>query len=348
MNTRILLQSSTRIARREKTLASPKIPRTPMVHALYLIGIMMLSGCAGPHFVADESPLKNAGLLPMAQSITPIQGLSHCTSKNVTQLKINPDEPMIVIVHGCFSSAGRFRALADVFAFHGQQTLCFNYNDRDSISASASQLNEALTQLSNVMTSPQLTVIGHSQGGLVARHGVSDSLRHSDIFTQNTLVTISGPFGGISAATHCGWNWLHIASLGLSTAICQIVTGSKWIEIPPDSHFIQHPAELHSSVATHLKINTNEINTCRRFDAQAKCIEDDFVFSLKEQHSTIIASNQSVIEMNVNAGHVEIVGDAQVKPDKLIQILQEQRIMKPTPIDKKLALNELLNTLYIE
>ena len=56
-----------------------------------------------------------------------------------------------MIVHGCFAAIGQFRSLADVFAFHGPQTVCFNYDDRDSLEASSAELIQAVDALSKVM-----------------------------------------------------------------------------------------------------------------------------------------------------------------------------------------------------
>jgi hypothetical protein len=44
-----------------------------------------------------------------------------------------------ILVHGCFGSAGRFRPLAQVYAFQGQQTACFSYNDRNRLFTSKAQ-----------------------------------------------------------------------------------------------------------------------------------------------------------------------------------------------------------------
>ncbi len=51
--------------------------------------------------------------------------------------------------------------------------------------------------------------------------------------------------------------------------------------------------------------------------------------------------------MTVKAGHVEIVGDANTTPTKLIDVLQAQRMMRQTPPERRAALAELLAYLYL-
>jgi hypothetical protein len=50
--------------------------------------------------------------------------------------------------------------------------------------------------------------------------------------------------------------------------------------------------------------------------------------------------------VEVDAGHVEIVGDKNVAPRKLLAILQEQEMLAPTPPVRTAALERLLAELY--
>lgn len=317
--------------------------------------LMCASLCVALNSCVNRSPLpaggalENKPYLPAPDLVFEIEGMSHCTSVDDARLHINKGEPVTLIVHGCFLSAGRFRALADVFAFHGQQTICFNYDDRDRISDSAAQLNQALAKLSEKIDTDQITVIGHSQGGLVARQSVSEfnDAQALSKKTKISLATISGPFGGIESSKHCGWRWLHLASFGITTAVCQAVTGSKWTEIPPDSRFIQNPTPLNTNVVRFLKINTDETETCRRHDAEGRCIEDDYVFSLAEQSHPVLDQLEIVKQATVKAGHVEIVGDSITAPDKLIRVLQQGGYMRDTPAERQAAFRDLLDQLYV-
>lgn len=280
-------------------------------------------------------PLENESRLPNADVTVEISSLSNCTHPEQTQLALNTSEPVIVIVHGCFSSAGRFRSLADVFAFHGQQTICFNYDDRDSLEVSSAQLITAVEELASVMQNPDVTVIGHSQGGLVARRAFVED--RADAFAADNvniqLTTISAPFGGIQSSAHCGSTGFTWLTLGLSKPICQLVTGKKYREIPPNSDFINQPGTLLPILSSHLKVTTDELGSCRKYNQSGKCTDDDFVFSLPEQTQTALNNDAGLQDILVKAGHVEIVGDGNSTPTKLISILQRNGVLRTTPAE---------------
>jgi len=316
--------------------------------ALFVISLM-LGACAHQEDNYVDSPLSNAIYLPSPDVTVQIAGLSNCTHPDSNELHLKSQEPVTVIVHGCFSSAGRFRSLADVFAFHGQQTICFNYDDRDSLTNSSNELIAAVEELSAALNQSDITVIGHSQGGLVARRALiderSDRINAGDVDID--LVTISAPFGGIEAAAHCGSETLAWLSLGLVKPICQIVTGSKYREIPANSEFILQPGHLHPTVNKHLKIVTDEVDTCRVYDELDSCVESDFVFSVDEQNQQNVDAEPGMLPLLVKAGHVEIVGGANTVPDKLIGILQQQGVLRATPAEASEELAKLLADLYL-
>jgi len=286
--------------------------------------------------------------LPSSDLSIKIPGLSPCTTKTDTTLHLNSNEPVNIIVHGCFGSAALFRSLAQVFAFHGQQTICFNYNDRDSMMKSTAELVSALNLLSAKMNNRHLTVIGHSQGGLIARKALTqereDNLQINDASLD--LVTISSPYAGIAAADHCASTTMRYLTLGLVIPICKIISGDKWYEITHPSPFIQEPGILLEQVTSHLKIVTNETGSCRQYDDKGVCLEDDFVFSTTEQYFRQVDAPARVDNIEVLAGHAEIVGDYRVPPTKLIKLLQLKGIMRDTPPAQHEQLSLLLARLY--
>ena len=165
--------------------------------------------------------------------------------------------------------------------------------------------------------------------------------------TDIRLITISTPFGGIKAASHCGSKPLAWLSLGITKLICQIVTGGKYREIPPNSEFITDPGNLIPAVNKHLKIATDESNSCRRFNDRDECVEDDFVFSLDEQSQQALNSDINLSSIIVKSGHVEIIGNGETPPTKLIEILQQQEVLNSTPPEKGEELAQLLTQLYL-
>lgn len=324
------------------------MPESSWLKAALFICCLILGACASQQGTYSDAPLSNASYLPEPDIAVQISSLSNCTHAESDELRLNSHEPVTIIVHGCFSSAGRFRSLADVFAFHGQQTVCFNYDDRDSLANSSQQLITAIGELSALLQAPDITVIGHSQGGLVARHALTDErvdrLAVDDI--EIDLATISSPFGGIRASAHCGSKTIAWLSLGLVKPICYIVTGRKYRDIPTNSDFIVRPGQLVASVNRHVKIVTDEVGTCRVYDERGMCTKDDFVFSVEEQNQQIVDAQHGLLPLVVKAGHVEIVGDGNTVPEKLIGILQQQGILKATPEEDTEELAKLLVSLY--
>ncbi len=311
---------------------------------LWLAGL--LAGCATPEVMVpgDLQP----GRLPPPDTEANIPGLGPCTDSPDRTLRFDASQPLHVLVHGCFGSSGQFRALAQVLAFHGQQAACFTYDDRAKLNDSATELRQALKQLVDGSRVPQLTLIGHSQGALIARKSLTDTLplplpeRALDL----RLVTVSGPFAGIESARTCGKAWLYPVTLGLLPLSCYAVTGPKWTDITYSSRFIREPGELARQVGHYLKIDTDERNTCRRQEG-GRCVESDDIFSLDEQRQPALEADARMKRVQVHAGHVEIVGDKRVAPTKLIEVLQAEGVLRPTEPTRLAAFNELLARLYL-
>lgn len=315
---------------------------------LVFISYISLTGCSTTFSDDPALWVYDRGSLPKPDTQLKIAGLGPCTDNPDRMLHINSKEPVTILAHGCFASAGRFRALAEVFAFHGQQTACFNYDDRDSLMVSSDQFISAMKKLNAAIPNKNFTIIGHSQGGLITRKALIRD-RESSLFDEDinlSLVTISSPVAGIHAASHCGSTFMKVATLGLIVPVCYAISGGKWYEITAQSDFIQKPGKLVPQVSDYLKIVTDEKNTCRRFDKDGGCAEDDYVFSVEEQYFTAVDQDERLNNVELDAGHVEIVGDHRVAPRKLINILQNEGYMSKTTAKRKDELERLLAVLY--
>jgi pimeloyl-ACP methyl ester carboxylesterase len=271
-----------------------------------------------------------------------IAGLDECDDAGSAELRLDPDRPLVVIVHGCNASGGRFRALAGVFEAHGQQTVCFNYDDRRSMEATAESLARALDLLGEHLVHQPVTVLGHSQGGLVARRALVGVETHA----RFRLVTVSSPFDGIAASADCAAIWLHVLTLGMTAAVCRGIAGDKWNEIHSRAGFIREPGSLSRTVTGHLLVVTDERDTCRRRGDDGGCALDDFVFSMEEQRNDAVGRDRRVEAVEVKAGHVEIVGDADLPPLKLIGALQEAGVLAETPPERAAEIAALLRALF--
>ena len=181
-----------------------------------------LVGCTISLPYLPESQQLERGSLPPPDVAVDIPYLRSCTDSPIRTLKFNSSYPVTVLVHGCNGSAGHFRSLAQLYAFHGQQAVCFSYNDRDSLVDISGQLITALDSLASHIRNRNLMVIGHSMGGLVARKAMERDRRgewqNDDVNIR--LATISAPFAGIEIASHCGIKFLHWLSLGTVPGIC--------------------------------------------------------------------------------------------------------------------------------
>jgi len=308
----------------------------------------LLAGCSlAPAYVPDPSPLAQ-GRLPAPDMTLEIAQLRSCTDSPDATLQLDSRQPVAVLVHGCRGSAGHFRALAQLYAFHGQQAVCFAYDPGDSLVKASGELIVALDRLSARLQDREVVVIGHSMGGLVARKAMElerrGEWRRDD--ARIRLATVSAPFAGIAVASPCGNKALHWLSLGVVPGICRAITGDNWFEITAASSFIQRPGALLPTVHQYLKVVTDERDTCRRRSAAGACLESDYIFSLAEQYHPVIDNYPRLKNIEVRAGHVEIVGYKDVQPRKLLEILQREGMMAATPPERRAALERLLAELY--
>ena len=189
--------------------------------------VALLQGCSTLPGTVDPTLVSiDDSRLPRTDVAASIPGLGPCTDNPDRTLRLNSGHPVTVLVHGCYGSSGQFRALAQVLAFHGQQTACFTYDDRAALDASAAELAASIDRLLKLMTTPMpeppVTIIGHSQGALITRRALTANQRYviGAADTRMELVTISGPFAGIAAADACGSpvvralsSWTHCADV---------------------------------------------------------------------------------------------------------------------------------------
>ena len=317
-------------------------------HAIGAVAAGLLAGCAPTPPIPDASDLAR-GRLPEPTVAVRIPGLGPCTDNPDRTLRFDARQPVAILVHGCWGSAGLFRGLAQVLAFHGQQAACFSYDDRDSMMKSSAELIAAVTALGRSLDSKAITLVGHSQGGLIARKALvderADRLEAEDLRLR--LVTVSGPFAGIAAASHCGDPAVARLTRGWIGPMCRVVTGDKWHEITRFSGFILEPGTLRPQVRDYIKVDTDERASCRPGEYGA-CAEPDLVFSLEEQRSAAVEGDPRARVEEVKAGHVEIVGDQARAPVKLIALLQRYGVILPTDPHRAEALRRLLIAVYGE
>jgi hypothetical protein len=139
--------------------------------------LLALTGCSLAPPYEPETQALEPGRLPPPNAALTIPGLGPCTDSPDPTLHLDTNQPVTVLVHGCNGSAGRFRSLAQLYAFHGQQAVCFSYDDRDTLLRSSGKLITAVETLAGKIRTQDVTVIGHSMGGLVARKAMEKDRR---------------------------------------------------------------------------------------------------------------------------------------------------------------------------
>lgn len=280
--------------------------------AALAVACLVFAGCGGSTS-APDAPRGGA-----------LQRVVHCQEPERGAVDVRRDEDLVVLVHGCNSSISKFENLAQEFEARGQQVVCFSYDDRDSLISAARELNVALDALRGKLGSGHVILIGHSQGGLIARQAATAVDQSPVQVTQ--LVTIASPFSGIRSARDCGSLPLHIFTFGITVGVCQIAAGRKWTEIHGRAPFMVSPPALAPEVKSHLAVLTDEVGACRVRD-DAHCEENHVVFSLQEQALDYL-EDARVRSQVVRAGHAEIVGEGGHVPDVLIALLEEEGILR--------------------
>lgn len=249
------------------------------------------------------------------------EALVSCAEATSVPLSLRPHEPLTVLVHGCKSSPARLANLKEQLSQEGQQVACYRYDYRDTIRTTGLRLRAALRRAEQQLAPSEIVVIGHSQGGLVARaafHGRQPALHGS-----YRLVSIAAPFGGIAAARGCGSRALHAASFGITVAVCRGIAGKVWRELHPRAETILHPAPLDAVVSDHLMVTTDERGTFRVApDGPPAARMDDYTFSLDEQHNARIERDPRVSTVALAVGHVTVIGESGRVPETLLDVLR--------------------------
>jgi len=284
--------------------------------------------------------------IDLGQGPLALEGFAPCSDAASSGVDLSSDEPLVVIVHGCFSSGAQFRAMSQLFELNEQRTICFNYDDRHSLRSVGRTLRRGLDTIRRRAPSREITVLGHSQGGLVSRVALSEVEGADDEGGDLHLVTVSSPFSGIAAAEHCGFIWLHIVSFGITPGICQAITGHKWTEIHPSARLWNEPRPLHPMVTSHVQILTDEEGTCRRLDDEGECAEDDLVFSLREQRNEELESDERHRSRVLGVGHAAVTGSNGTVPRALVEALHEEGVLERPGPEQQLAFERLLQRIF--
>jgi triacylglycerol esterase/lipase EstA (alpha/beta hydrolase family) len=212
-----------------------------------LLIIVLLFFSASVIIYTQSITISGHNNLPNPDTIMAIKNLGPCTDDSDRTIRLNSSKPVTILVHGCHGSAGRFKNLSDVLAFQGQQSICFSYNDRENLMQSSRKLVKSIEELQKY--TDQITVIGHSMGGLIAHKAfISNSDENTNLTSDIKLVTVSAPLSGIQASRFCAKPLIRVATFGIHDFVCWIISGDKWLQITPGSDFIKTNGKFDSAV----------------------------------------------------------------------------------------------------
>lgn len=287
------------------------------------VAVILSGGCASVSApavrVGEDDPGAGTG----------IAGLSACGGG---PLELDHGRPLVLVVPGHGDRGERYGELAWRFERQGAQVACFQYDDREALEPTSGQLIRALEALEGWLSPGRITILGHGQGGLIARRALveerPDRLRTVPGFTY-TLVTVAAPFGGVKAVADCGRTWLHVLTLGTSALVCSMISGNAWRDLPATSRFIREPGTLVPEVSEAVGVVTQERGSCLRRTAVGTCDASDAVFSLGEQRNGAVEGDPRWARVEVVAGHEEIVGALGTPPRKLFSVLEGQGLLAP-------------------
>lgn len=111
--------------------------------------------------------------------------------------------PVVVFVHG-FTAHGRYLSrLAEFVGAHGFAAALFNYDSYRGIDHAAHDLEMLLVELDEAIREDGIFLVGHSMGGLVARHFVQYGAERSGIRVRG-IATLGTPHGGTLSKRHVG------------------------------------------------------------------------------------------------------------------------------------------------
>lgn len=293
---------------------------------------VLLTALAGCATTPDSLPI-DASNLPPADSVIEISGVTPCTAETDPRVRLNRAAPVAILVHGYRGTPAHLRPLAQELADRGLQTVCFEYDDREMLITSAVELARTIDALAGLLVQPRITVVGHSQGGLIARKALVNELPEpvQAVGARLHLVTVATPFAGTASARLCASPTARVMSLGLGDLVCRLISGKKWYEITHASDFIREPGTLAPMVREHLMIITDEADSCRRFDARGVCTVGDYVIGVGEQRFPPVEAEARAKRVLVKAGHLEIVGESGGSAGKLVAVMERHALVAPAP-----------------
>ena len=162
-------------------------------HALARAGVFVGSKVAQAVKAVDPDVYRHAVQVPLLS-------YSLLVSRHET-IEAGKDDghPPLIFVHGLGGNRGNFLLMAGYFRLMGRRrSYKIHFDPGQSMADMAAALADFITQVLAVTGAPQVEMVAHSLGGIVARMAITDHGLGGD--TVKTLVTLGSPHRGTYAA----------------------------------------------------------------------------------------------------------------------------------------------------
>lgn len=252
-----------------------------------------------------------AGLLAVALAASAQAAVWDEHPLTADRLPLDPRRPVAIWVHGYDPAPGEADPLLRDLQRRGYQVVRFRYDWEQRMDTSADALVRALRALRAEYSLRGLTVVAHSQGGLISRKAMTvgrEPTLAGDVPID--LVTIASQFPGYGAA--------NMTYLLPKVNIFGVKASHR--DLRSWSPFIRHPGALGANVR-HVKVETRERGK-RRLE-NGRLVDD--CSAPRQPQPEVDADPRLVHKASLDLGHVGVLRDERGRvPDALRAVLDAQ------------------------
>lgn len=233
------------------------------------------------------------------------------------RLPLDPRRPVVVWVHGYDPAQGEADPLLRDLERRGHQLVRFRYDWRERMDRSADTLVRAVRALRAEYSLPGLTVVGHSQGGLISRKAMTVGrglTLAGDVPID--LWTIASQFAGYGSA-----NFTYLLP---KVNIFGVKASHR--DLRSWSPFMRRPGALGPNVR-HVKVETRERGKQR---LEGGRLVDDC--SAPRQNQPQVDSDPRLVHrVTLDLGHVGVLRDDHGRVPEALHAVLDAHLRSPTP-----------------